>query len=158
MNREIAIRASNGETTVAVVTGLGSQHLGQILTCRCDNEHIWNAERNCRSNYQRNTRASHEDDLEVSLATFIELFLVEERVSFDRERAVTAILELATYEGDPNVVYQASENIDEGLNTFDAFHAALSGGSIISSDGAYDDLGGVERVQFEPDENENSTA
>ena len=100
----------------------------------------------------------HEDDLEVSLATFIELFLVEERFSFDRERAVTAILELATYEGDPNVVYQASENIDEGLNTFDAFHAALSGGSIISSDGAYDGLGGVERVRLEPDENENSTA
>jgi hypothetical protein len=100
----------------------------------------------------------HEDDLEVSLATFIELFLVEERFSFDRERAVTAILELATYEGDPNVVYQASENIDDGLNTFDAFHAALSGGSIVSSDGAYDDLGGVERVRLEPDENEDSTA
>ena len=100
----------------------------------------------------------HEDDLEVSLATFIELFLVEERFSFDRERAVTAILELATYEGDPNVVYQASENIDEGLNTFDAFHAALSGGSIISSDGIYDDLGGVRRVRLEPDENEDSTA
>ena len=99
----------------------------------------------------------HEADPEVSLATFIELFLVEERFSFDRERAVTAILELATYEGDPNVVYQASENIDEGLNTFDAFHAALSGGSIISSDGAYDDLGGVERIRLEPDENEDST-
>jgi hypothetical protein len=99
----------------------------------------------------------HEADLEVSLATFIELFLVEERFAFDRERAVTAILELAAYEGDPNVVYQASENIGEGLNTFDAFHAALSGGSIISSDGAYDDLGGVERVRLEPDENEDYT-
>lgn len=99
----------------------------------------------------------HEGDLEVSLATFIELFLVEERFSFDRERAVTAILELATYEGDPNVVYQASENIDEGLNTFDAFHAALSGGSIISSDRAYDDLTGVNRIRLDPDENEDST-
>jgi len=94
----------------------------------------------------------HEGQLEVSLATFIELFLVEERFPFDRERAVTAILELATYSGDPDVVYQASEHIDEGLNTFDAFHAALSGGSIVSSDGAYDDLGGVERVRLEPDE------
>ncbi|PSP50031.1 nucleotide sugar dehydrogenase, partial [Halobacteriales archaeon QH_3_68_24] len=36
----------------------------------------------------------------------------------------------------------------------DAFHAALSGGSIVSSDGAYDDLGGVERVRLEPDESE----
>jgi len=94
----------------------------------------------------------YEGELEVSLATFIELFLVEERFAFDRERAVTAILELATYSGDPDVVYQASEHIDEGLNAFDAFHAALSGGSIVSSDGAYDDLGGVERVRLEPDE------
>lgn len=100
----------------------------------------------------------HEDDLEVSLATFMELFLVEERFSFDRERAVTAILELATYEADPNVVYQASENIEGGLNTFDAFHAALSGGSIISSDRAYDELTGVNRIRLEPDENEDSTA
>jgi len=56
------------------------------------------------------------------------------------------------YSGDPDVVYQASEHIDEGLNTFDAFHAALSGGSIISSDGAYDDLGDVGRVRLEPEE------
>jgi hypothetical protein len=98
----------------------------------------------------------HEDDLEVSLATFIELFLVEERFSFDRERAVTAILELATYDGDPNVVYQTSENIGEGLNTFDAFHAALSGGGIISSDGAYDELDGVNRVRLDPDESAGS--
>jgi hypothetical protein len=96
----------------------------------------------------------HEGELAVSLATFIELFLVEERFAFDRERAVTAILELATYSGNPDVVYQASENIDEGLNTFDAFHAALAGNCMISSDRAYDDLGGIERVQLEPDENE----
>jgi len=100
----------------------------------------------------------HEGAVEVSLPTFIELFLVEERFAFDRERAVTAILELATYEGDRNAVYQASENIDEGLNTFDAFHAALSGGSIISSDRAYDELTGVKRIRLEPDESGDSTA
>jgi hypothetical protein len=117
----------------------------------------------------------HEGDLEVSLATFIELFLIEERevgpadlekrggeaatrFAFDRERAVTAILELATYDGDPNVVYQASENIDEGLHTFDAFHAALSGGGIISSDRAYDDLTSVSRTRLEPDANGGSAA
>jgi hypothetical protein len=69
---------------------------------------------------------------------------------------VTAVLELATCEGGPDVVYQASKNIDEGVKTFDAFHAALSGDSIISSGGAYDDVGGVERVRLEPDENEDS--
>ena len=100
----------------------------------------------------------YENDLEVSLTTFIELFLVEERFAFDRERAVTAMLELAIYEDDPNVVYQASENIDEGLHTFDAFHAALSGGSIVSSDRMYDELTGVNRTRLEPDENEDSAA
>jgi hypothetical protein len=99
----------------------------------------------------------YENELEVSLATFIELFLIEERFAFDRERAVTAILELATYEGDPNVVYQASENIEQGLSTFDAFHAALSGGSIISSDRDDDGLGRMRRIRLEPDENGNPT-
>lgn len=98
----------------------------------------------------------HEGDLEVSLATFIELFLVEERYTFERERAVTAMLELATYPGNPDVVYQASENIAAGLNTFDAFHAALSRGTIISSDGAYDGLDGVERIRLEPDDGADS--
>ncbi|WP_311173213.1 type II toxin-antitoxin system VapC family toxin [Halobellus ordinarius] len=102
--------------------------------------------------------AEYEGELEVSLTTFIELFLVEERFAFDRERAVTAILELAAYEGDPNVVYQASEHIEDGLNTFDAFHAALSGGTIISSDQAYDDLRSVDRIQLDPDKNEDSAA
>ena len=92
----------------------------------------------------------HEDDLEVSLATFLELFLVEERFAFDRERAVTAMLELAAYPGDPDVVYQASEYISEGLTTFDAFHAVLSDGAIVSSDGAYDALDGIERIRLEP--------
>lgn len=100
--------------------------------------------------------ADNEEDLTVSLATFVELFLVEERFGFDRERAVTAILELATFPGDPDVLYQASANIDEGLTTFDAFHVALSGGSIVSSDRAYDELGGVRRVRLEPAENEES--
>ena len=98
----------------------------------------------------------HEGELEVSLATFVELFLVEERFSFDRERAVTAILELATYEGDPDVVYQASENISAGLDTFDAFHAALSGSTIVSSDVAYDDVEGIERIRLEPLEDSES--
>lgn len=100
--------------------------------------------------------SDHEGNLTVSLATFIELFLIEERFSFGRERAVTAILELAAYEGDPDVVYQASEYIEDGLNTFDAFHAALSGGTIISSDQAYDDRSGLTRIQLEPAEDDAS--
>lgn len=93
----------------------------------------------------------HQGELEVSVVTFIELFLVGERFAFDRERAVTAILELATYAGDPDVVYEASAYISTGLNTVDAFHAALSGGRIISTDTSYDDLEGIDRVQLIPD-------
>lgn len=94
----------------------------------------------------------HRGDLDVSLATFIELFLVEERFAFDRERAVTAILELATYDGEPDVVYQASQHVEAGVNTFDAFHAALADGTVVSSDTAYDELGGVNRIRLDPPE------
>jgi bifunctional DNA-binding transcriptional regulator/antitoxin component of YhaV-PrlF toxin-antitoxin module len=41
--------------------------------------------------------------------------------------------------------------IEAGLNTFDAFHAALSDGTIISSDQAYDGLRGVKRIALGPD-------
>ena len=92
----------------------------------------------------------YDGELTVSLATFIELFLVEDRFNFDRERAITAILELATFPGDPAVVYQASRNVKRGLSPFDAFHAALSEERIVSSDGAYDDLNSVTRVRLDP--------
>jgi|GEM_PF-2882752 len=71
--------------------------------------------------------AANAGDLEVSLITFLELFLVEESYHFDRERAVTAILELATYDGDPAVLYRADQYRADGLDTFDAFHAAIAG-------------------------------
>ena len=93
----------------------------------------------------------HGDELEVSLVTFVELFLIEERYTFDRETAVTSILELADYDGDENAVYQASEYIDDGLNTFDAFHAALADEGIVSSDKAFDKID-VERLSLEPEE------
>lgn len=93
--------------------------------------------------------AEYGDDLEVSLATFVELFLVEERYDFDRERAVLAILELAETDVDPDVLFQASEFVADGLNAFDAFHAALATDGILSSDQAFDDVA-VERVPLEP--------
>lgn len=97
--------------------------------------------------------AEHGNDLEVSLAVFVELFLIEEQFSFDREQAVISILEMTDADVDDEVVFQASEYIDEGLNVFDAFHAALAGDTILSSDKAFDEIG-VERVQLEPESNE----
>ena len=93
----------------------------------------------------------YRNELEVSLATFIELFLVEEKYAFDREQAVTAILELADYDGDEDVLYRASSYVDDGLDTFDAFHVALSDGRIISSDKKFDDVQ-VDRIELEPDD------
>lgn len=92
----------------------------------------------------------HRDDLEVSLATFIELFLIEDRFDFDRETATLAILELAETDVDPDVLFQASAYIDDGLNTFDAVHAALADEAIISSDQAFETIE-LERVPLEPD-------
>lgn len=105
----------------------------------------WLAER------AREVLEEHGDELEVSLVTFVELFLIEERYAFDREHAVTSILELASFDGDENAVYQASEYIDDGLNTFDAFHAALADDAIVSSDKAFDSID-LERLSLEPEE------
>ena len=90
----------------------------------------------------------YRDELEVSLATFVELFLIEERYSFDKEQVVTSVLELAAYDGDEDLLYQASAYVDDGLNTFDAFHVALADGAIVSSDKAFDEID-VERVALE---------
>lgn len=95
--------------------------------------------------------AEYGDDLEVSMAVFVELFLIEEQFSFDREQAVISILELTDADVDDTVVFQASEYIDDGLNVFDAFHAALADDAILSSDKAFDDIN-IDRVQLEPDE------
>ena len=93
----------------------------------------------------------YRDDLEVSLATFLELFLIEERYAFDREQAAVSIFELASTDVDEDVVFQASAYIDEGLNTFDAFHAALAGDAILSSDQAFAEIA-IERIPLEPDD------
>ncbi|GAB3683050.1 hypothetical protein GCM10028857_09930 [Salinarchaeum chitinilyticum] len=70
--------------------------------------------------------AEHEADLQVSLITFVELFLIEESYPFDRERAVTAILDLAEFDDDPAILYRASHYLEEGLEPFEAFHAAIA--------------------------------
>ncbi|ARS90320.1 PIN domain-containing protein [Natrarchaeobaculum aegyptiacum] len=88
-------------------------------------------------------------EIDVSLATFIELFLIEERYSFDREQAALAIFELVDCDVDPDVVFQASAYIDDGLTTFDAFHAALADDAILSSDRAFDAIE-IDRVPLEP--------
>lgn len=95
--------------------------------------------------------AEYEDELEVSMTVFVELFLIEEKLPFDRERAAISILEMTNSDVDDEVIFQASKYIDDGLNVFDAFHAALADDQILSSDKAFDDIS-IDRVQLEPSE------
>jgi predicted nucleic acid-binding protein len=92
----------------------------------------------------------YEGELEVSLATFIELLLIEEKFDVSAERAFRGVLALAEYDGSKRVLFQALEYYDRGLTPFDAFHVALAGESIISSDKAFDPL--IERVPLEPND------
>lgn len=86
--------------------------------------------------------------IEASLTTFIELCLILKRYQVDRRTAIAEILEIAEVEFDDTVVFQALDYIDEGLNTFDAFHAAHAGSKLISSDKEFDSIG-IERIELE---------
>lgn len=92
-----------------------------------------------------------EGELEVSLTTFIALYLIEDRFSFDREKATISILEMADGDVDGDAIFQASEYIDDGLNVFDAFHAAIAGDTIISSDREFDGVP-ITRIPLEPED------
>ena len=90
----------------------------------------------------------NEGEIETSLPTFIELCFLAEDYDWDLERAVTNILQIAEVDFQENVVYQALEYIDQGLNVLDAFQLAKSKGSIISSDKEFDKID-VERINLE---------
>ena len=91
----------------------------------------------------------YDGELEAPLATSIELFIIKERYCFDREQAIFTILKLADVDTDEDLLFQSSEYIADGLNTFDAFHAALAGDAILSSDQAFEDIA-VKRIRLEP--------
>ena len=88
------------------------------------------------------------DDLEVSLVTFLQLFALEPDYEFDRERAITAMLTLADYDGEADVLYRASDYREAGLGPYESFHAALGDDSVISSSQSYDDVG-IRRLWME---------
>lgn len=96
--------------------------------------------------------SEHQGELRTSLATFIELFWLCEEYGLNREQAVAHVLELAAVDFEEDLVFQADEYVDEGLNVLDAFHAAATGEcGIISSDKVFDEID-IERIQLEPDE------
>lgn len=91
----------------------------------------------------------YRSDIKTSLPTFIELFYLSEEYDWDRDQAAAHIMEIAETDFDESVVFQASEYIDQGLNVLDAFQAASSTGSIISSDRDFDSIE-LERIELEP--------
>jgi len=90
----------------------------------------------------------HRGEIRTSLPTFIELFLLSEDYEWDRDRMVANVLELVETDFDENIPFQASEYMSGGLNVFDAFQAACSDRTIISSDKEFDGIG-LERVELE---------
>ena len=90
----------------------------------------------------------HQNDIETSLTTFIELCLLAEDYDWNLEKAFTSILQMAETDFDERVVYQALEYIDQGLNVFDSFKAAKVGDSIISPDKEFDNIG-INRIKLE---------
>lgn len=89
-----------------------------------------------------------EESLEVSLVTFVQLFLLAETYELDLEQAITAILTLAEFDGDADVLYRAAAYHEDGLDAFQAFHAALGDTRVVSGDEAYDDVG-IQRLWVE---------
>jgi PIN domain nuclease of toxin-antitoxin system len=90
-------------------------------------------------------------EIETSIVTFMEIFLLSNRYEINLERAVADIMEIAETDFDEDIVFQALEYRDRGLNTFDAFQAAKAGEEIISSDKEFDDIG-INRIKLEEEE------
>jgi len=93
----------------------------------------------------------HAGELRTGLPTFIEIAYNAEEYEIDLQAAATSILEIVTFDGDADRVFEAYGYIEEELGVMDAFHAAWAGdGPMISSDQAVEDVG-IERVALEPD-------
>jgi len=82
--------------------------------------------------------------IDTSIITLLELFLLSERKGLDPESIVGSVFKVANVERlSITEAMQIAHNIKhEGINVFDAFHAALAADrEIISSDSVYDRLG-----------------
>lgn len=78
----------------------------------------------------------------TSLATIIELALISGKFNMDPEQLIKGTLGIAkVMDTDPVKISAALNLMKDGVSIFDAFHAALSAGEIISSDHIYDKIG-----------------
>ncbi len=79
----------------------------------------------------------------TSVVTVVEIVLVAKRRGANIQELMRDFLQITEVRGATlEQLMQAARYIDEGgAGVFDAFHAALSDGQIISSDAVYDKLG-----------------
>ena len=102
--------------------------------------------------------ALDEYEVETSLFSYLELLLARERYEFDYVPLVANLLELVPVqdEEEKQVVLKAVNYYDEGMTSFDAFHAATTetrGINVLSSEKDYEDIE-VARVPLEPTDEE----
>lgn len=102
--------------------------------------------------------AFDEYEVETSLFSYLELLLARERYEFDYVPLVANLLELVPVqdEEEKQVVLKAVNYYDEGMTSFDAFHAATTetrGMNVLSSEKDYEDIE-VARVPLEPTDEE----
>ena len=102
--------------------------------------------------------ALDEYEVETSLFSYLELLLARERYEFDYVPLVANLLELVPVqdEEEKQVVLKAVNYYDEGMTSFDAFHAATTetrGMNALSSEKDYED-NEVARVPLEPTDEE----
>ena len=102
--------------------------------------------------------AFDEYEVETSLFSYLELLLARERYEFDYVPLVANLLELVPVqdEEEKQVVLKAVNYYDEGITSFDAFHAATTetrGMNVLSSEKDYEDIE-VARVPLEPTDEE----
>ena len=85
----------------------------------------------------------------TSLATMLELALISGKVGRRTEELIEGVLAMSEVKGvDKTQIMFAARLIETGkVGVFDAFHAALCEGNIISSDHVYDSIG-IERIKL----------
>ncbi|AKH96894.1 type II toxin-antitoxin system VapC family toxin [Halanaeroarchaeum sulfurireducens] len=84
--------------------------------------------------------SEHEGNIYTSRATLLELLMISDRFEFDRMKALSHALEIASVPEDESVLFQAADYMEnDDLTAFDAYHIAYaSQDPIISSDTSFD--------------------
>lgn len=96
-----------------------------------------------------------ERDVVTSTYSYLEILLIRERHEFDYIKLFSNMLDVVPVETEEErqIVLKAVNYFEEGMTSFDAFHAATAetrGLPILSSDKAYEDVDS-ERLPLEPE-------